>query len=232
MTGRVGALLLAQSARERVFEALRESPSIGGWDIAEVAGEPETLVGRRDGVSVAIVCGRQVRAADGLEVLALGTCSSFQDGRAFRATLDDVVSSGAVAVVPWGLGTWVGQRGVQVTEGLRDSKPGVVFVGDNGSRLDLLGMPALVRRLEQDGLRVLPGTDPFPIAADHCRVGRFGFLADIAPDEAAPWRSLRAWLRALTASPRGYGAACDPVRFLRIQGGIQVHNRLLRGRAA
>lgn len=230
--GLLGALLLAQSAREQVFESLRGRPSAGGWAISAVATEPQSLIARQGDVSIAIVCGRQVRAADGLEVLAIGTCDQFADGRPFPATLESVITSGALAVVPWGFGKWAGDRGRRVADGFRSAAAKGVFVGDNGSRLGLLGVPSLIRSLEQSGARVLPGTDPFPIAADYERVGRFGFLAEVEPVESSPWQRLRDWLVAQPRSPQLYGEACGPARFLRIQGGIQIHNRLLRGRAA
>jgi hypothetical protein len=77
--GLPGALLLAQAAGEQIFESLRGSPRAGDWIMRPARDEPETLIARRDADSMAIVCGRQVQADDGLEVLGLGTLALFPD---------------------------------------------------------------------------------------------------------------------------------------------------------
>jgi len=230
--GLLGALLLTQTSTERVFEALEADGGRGSWTFAAVPGEPETLVARRGADSVAVVCGRQVRAADGLEVLALGTRQEFPDGLPFPEALAAVRSSGALTVIPWGFGKWLGARGRRVEQALETVGQEAVFVGDNGSRLSLAGQPALVRAAQQRGFRVLPGTDPFPFAGGYRRVGQFGFLADIEPAEVAPWRTLREWLLARPASPRPYGQATGPMTFAFNQVGIQFYNRFLRSKPA
>jgi hypothetical protein len=224
--GFLGAILLAQGASELVFEVLQSSLPLEGWTFEAVAGEPETLVASKGPASVAIVCGRQVRAADGLEVLALGTRQVFTDGLSFSETVDAVRRSGALMTIPWGFGKWMGSRR-QLVEGMLHSLgPEVLFVGDNGSRLRLLGPPALLRTSERRGFRVLPGTDPFPFAFDHRRVGSFGFLAELQVPVTAPWRTLRNWLLQRRDSPISYGRGCGPVRFMFNQVGIQLYNRL------
>ena len=228
--GLLGAILLTQASAERVFESLQGSSKVEGWTLAPARDEPETQIARQGTASVAVVCGRQVRAADGLEVLALGTLEAFPDGLPFPEAVEAVHRSGALTAIPWGFGKWLGSRGERVQSTLESLGPEALFVGDNGSRLDRLGAPALVRASEQRGFRVLPGTDPFPFALDHRRVGRFGFLADVDPPETAPWRALRNWLLARRTSPARYGRGCGPVQFVVNQVGIQVYNRLLRSR--
>jgi hypothetical protein len=225
--GLLGALLLAQSSRERVFEQLEREKSVGEWTLAR-ADELESLIARRGALALAIVCGRQVRAQGGLEILALGTRREFADGRSLAETVADVRRSGALAVVPWGFGKWLGRRKQIVEAELGAAEPDALFLGDNGSRLT--GRPPeLIRRCEQRGFRVLPGTDPFPFGGDYQRVGSFGFLAEQTPREATPWQDLRSWLLARGASPTPFGRACGPLRFAVNQVGIQIHQRWLRG---
>jgi hypothetical protein len=230
--GLLGALLLTQSARERVFEALQGVERSGDWTIGSLPDEPETLLARHGERTIAIVCGRQVRAADGLEVLGLGTLQAFPDGLPFDEAVETVRRSGALTVVPWGFGKWNGARGRRVQSLLSRVGPREVLLGDNGSRLSWLGLPSLLRSSQRRGFRLLPGTDPFPFAGGHRRVGQFGFLADCRPSPAAPWRGLRAWLEACAESPPAYGEATGPIRFVFNQAGIQIYNRFLRSDAA
>jgi hypothetical protein len=224
--GLLGGLLLMQTARERVFELLAGRDRIGHWQLSCVDGEPETLVARRGAQAIAVTCGRQVRADDGLEVAALGTCQSFADGRTFEESLAAVLNSGAIAAIPWGFGKWSGSRGQKVAGIMTQHESGRVFLGDSGGRAGLAGEPALIRRARKDGFPVLAGTDPFPFAGDHRRVGSFGFLAEIEPDPRGPWRALRAWLIGERASPVLYGRPSGALRFVINQLGVQLYNRL------
>src|SRR6187402_2032501 len=55
-----GALLLAQSRRERVFEWLREQVRVGRWHVATARDEPQSLWLREDVAEILVVCGSQV----------------------------------------------------------------------------------------------------------------------------------------------------------------------------
>lgn len=226
--GLLGALLLTQAAGERVFEQIDVDRTHGGWHFEPAAQEPESLLARKAGAAIAIVCGRQVRARGGLEVLGLGTRQEFSDGESLANTVAAVRGSGALTVLPWGFGKWLGARGRLVQEALHAAGARVLSVGDNGSRLAVLAAPALIRRSEREGFRVIPGTDPFPFARDYRRVGQFGFLAGVDIEESAPWKALRSWLESLRESPPRFGHASGPVRFVVNQLGIQLYNPLFR----
>jgi len=225
--GCLGGLLLAQAADERIFEHLCETRSLGSWSFARATGEPETLIARCEDSCLAVTCGRQVRASEGLEVLALGTLARIEDGRPLAEAIEAARRSGGLPVLPWGFGKWLGARGGCVRSVLAALGPEILFVGDNGGRLALAGEPAALAEARHRGFRVLPGSDPFPLAGDYRRIGGFGFLADVSVEEDRPWGALRAWLLDKRSTPRAYGRACKPMRFMVNQAGIQVRNRLL-----
>jgi hypothetical protein len=223
--GPLGALLLTQTMNERVFEALLASAEVPGWSFVPVQDEPQTLIARRGQATVVVVCGRQVRTVDGLEVLALGTRDEFPDGLTLAEAVAAVQQSGALTVLPWAFGKWLGNRGRRVAAMLETSGVGAIYLGDNGGRARLLGVPALIRTSEKKGFHVLSGSDPLPIAGEYRRVGGFGFRAGVSVPETAPWRSLRAWLLAQRASPEPYGRACGPVRFVFNQVALRLGGR-------
>jgi hypothetical protein len=221
-----GVLLLAQAENEAVFEQLREMGRAGSWQLWALPGEPQTVVAESGGCRLAVVCGRQVQCAHGLEVLALGTVARFPEGKEVSETLDAIRRVRAVGVIPWGFGKWTGRRG-EIVKALLEKPPARgVFLGDNGGRLEAAGMPRLLRHALEHGFRILPGTDPFPFGDDHRRVGAFGFRASIEPDPAAPWSGLREWLEGQTAGPPAYGRALGPWRFTFNQAWIQVRKRV------
>ena len=230
--GFLGVLLLTEAAGERVFEELAVgATSRGQWRFERVPGEPQTMIARSGDRRIAVVCGRQIRCALGLGAVALGTTACYADGDELEHTVDRIRADGALAVVPWGFGKWIGRAG-EVVRTLFDTRPpDSLYAGDNGGRLQILGTPKLLEAAAAAGFRVLPGTDPFPFGADHRRVGAFGFLWSAEPAPARPWSALRAWLEETTDSPPPYGRALGPLRFIFNQGWIQIRNRLRPGDA-
>lgn len=226
-SGLLGILLLTQTSRERVFEALQDRPSCGKWSVRPSPGEDVSLCADDGNRRIVVVCGRQVRCHSGLEVAALGTTAAFPDGLPLEETIREVQARGAFVSLPWGFGKWLGARGRVLRDSLGRHEPRLLAIGDNGSRLHALGRPRLVRECDALGHLILPGTDPFPFGNDYLRVGSFGFLA-AEPGARAPWRELAAWLRARKGSPTAYGKAAGPFRFVINNIGIQVHHRMTR----
>ena len=223
-SGLLGILLLTQSSRERVFEALREQRSCGPWTLRTSSGEDESLRAEHRERRIVVVCGRQIRCERGLEVTALGTTEVFPDGLSLEETICEVQARGALVSLPWGFGKWLGARGQLVRDSLRRHPPGSLAICDNGGRLAASGQPSLVRECGALGYPILPGTDPFPFGSDYLRAGSFGFLA-AEPDQSTPWRGLAEWLQSLGGSPPAYGRALGPLKFLVNNVGIQVYNR-------
>jgi hypothetical protein len=229
--GLLGVLLLAQAMSEQVFETLQDSPQAGDWNVRAASAEAETLIARRGADSIAVVCGRQLRTDEGLEVLALGTRERFPDGLPLADAIASVQASGAITVLPWGFGKWLGARARHVGNAFSGGAAERLFAGDNGGRLRALPIPGLMRAAMERGFRVLPGSDPFPFAADHRRVGAFGFMASTELPLSSPWRALRTWLLDSAGLPVPYGRACNPLRFALNQVGIQMYRRFQRGAA-
>ncbi|NGX16865.1 hypothetical protein [Wenzhouxiangella sp. XN24] len=224
--GPLGYLLLTQASCERVFETLAPEATLGRWRLEAVTAEPESFLARDGERTLVLVCGRQLRAEDGLEVAALGTTETFPDGLRFDESLGAVLRSGAVAAVPWGLGKWLGARGRRVSMAMGNDGLRGWFLGDSGSRCWIGAEPRLIRVGRAEGARVLVGTDPFPFGGDYRRVGSFGFLADLELNIDRPWGSLRQWLLGLPESPPVYGHPSGPLRFLVNQVGVHLYNRL------
>ena len=228
----VGALLLTEAAGERVYNHIRERDLAGPWRIEPCAAETQSLICHGTDGWIVVVSGRQIRCERGLEVAALGTTEEFSEGRPLAETILAVTESGALAVLPWGFGKWMGGRGKLVRRMIEHHAPSDFAVGDNGGRLGWLGQPALVRAAAQRGFRVVPGTDPFPFGNDFRRVGAFGFFVDSVPAMNAPWSDLSRGIAAKTGSLPRYGKALDPARFMVNQVGMQFYNFAKRRSAA
>ena len=224
----LGVLLLTQASHERVFERLAEGRHRGAWTIRLNDSEPQSLVAERGEDQIIVICGRQVRCDNGLEVAALGTTSEFRDGESFASTIGAVQDSGAFTVIPWGFGKWSAARGREVGQAINRNSARNLALGDNGGRLRIAGEPTLISRARAAGFKILSGSDPFPCGNDYRRIGGYGFFAGVTPSVASPWADLSAWLSTERRSPAGYGRNVGITRFLINQAGIRLYNRRVR----
>jgi hypothetical protein len=193
-------LCLAEMRGEGFFEAVRARRAgrvwhgrRGFWE-AEETREPQALVVRRGGTRLTVVAGRQLVTRERLEVLALGTTAPLPEGQPIETTFAAVRDAGAAAVLPWGVGKWLGARGTVVARVLADPKWRHVFLGDNGNRLELGPEPAQFKLARRAGRAVLPGSDPLPLPGEERRVGAYGFALDVAVDPLRPAAALLALL--------------------------------------
>lgn len=185
-----------------------------GWRFSHTE-EAFTLLAGKNDADLLLIAGRQIVTAEKLEVLALVTDHKFRDGLPVEETLRQVVAQGALPVLPWGVGKWLGRRGALVGRALRSPLAPHLFLGDISGRPALWPRPALFGQAEERGIAVLNGTDPLPLATEAGRVGSFGSsLRGPLP----PQRPGRAILRLLREqAPVPYGAAETASRFLRNQ---------------
>lgn len=199
----------------------------GSWRFAPT-GEAVSVTARAGDRELLLVAGRQVACAEDLEVLTLCCTGRIPDGLPIGETLDRARALGAVAVIPWGPGKWLGARGRLLSRILRQARPGALHLGDESSRPRFWGEPRHFAEARRCGLDVLPGTDPLPFAHEATRAGSFGFTTRMDLDPDRPAASLVAHLRAQAAEIRPFGRPERPVRFVRNQIAMQLRKRRRR----
>jgi hypothetical protein len=212
-------LCLVESDKEHFVEGVRTRRlgrvwrgQHGFWEV-EPSGEPETFVVRCGSSRLRVIAGRQLVTRERLEVLALGTTAPLRDGEPMDATLSAVRSAGAAAVLPWGVGKWLGSRGAVVARVLADPGWRDVFLGDNGNRPAVGPEPAHFTAARRCGRGVLPGSDPLPLPGEESRVGGYGFAVDAVLDPLRPAAALLAALRG-GASFAAFGRRERLIRFV------------------
>jgi hypothetical protein len=226
-SGQVGAVLcLTESYGANWFARLNEiegNAPVGetGWKLRKTGEENSVLVEDGSSRKLAIIAGRQIVCAEGLEVLALGYKDVPEDGQPIRAVLQLVSDAGAVPVLPWGFGKWLGQRGQVVAE-LINNPPCHFLLGDNGGRLAMFGEPKLFSTGRESGFSILPGTDPFPFSWDSKRVGSYGIEWDGSLDPDTPFESLKTILLDGQSQGRTFGPLEHLPSIFRNQVAIQL----------
>lgn len=230
---RIGVLMLAETARDDAFGALAAAGEIGPWTLT--AGvEPGLLVARRQGrpgeaaAILWIVQGFQAVTLERLEVLALATTRRPVDGAPLASTVAAVRAAGGLAVLPWGLGKWLGRRAAVLAAFLDEAAPSEIFLGDNGGRPRGWPTPAPLRRWQAGPVpgRCLAGSDSLPLPDEADRVGSLGVEWRGELDPERPLSSLREVLRApetvLAPWPGSGGGRVGPWRFLMAQLGLRL----------
>jgi hypothetical protein len=222
-----GVLMLTESQGVDGFGRVAKRPGrrFGRWQVKQT-GEPMSLrLEAENAAPLVLIAGRQIVTAERLEVLALGTLSTFVDGLPIGSVLDRIDDAGGLAVLPWGFGKWTGGRGRIVRALLESPQASRLFVGDNGGRLSTAPEPSLFKVARQRGIPMLPGTDPFPFAAQVRRPLSFGFVLAAEVTGKAPAESIRQALQAWRAQPEVFGRRAGVAGFLRDQLAMQWRKR-------
>lgn len=220
------ALCLTESLGTNWFGRLsamqdREALGKSNWCVRQTHESNSVLVEDGSDRKMAIIAGRQIVCKEGLEVLALGLPDIVEDGNRIRDVLQMVHDKGAIAVLPWGFGKWLGGRG-EVVQNLLDDPPCPFLLGDNGGRLALFSEPSLFAQVRKKGLVVLPGTDPFPFAWDGERVGSFGMEWQSGLTLSAPFKDFKTIVDTCGDEGRRFGRLETIPSFFRNQVAIQL----------
>ena len=203
-------------------------PGLGGseWQIRR-SGDPVSVYAEhpRSG-RILIVAGRQIVTAEKLEVLGVGTAGDWRDGRPIRETIDALLRSNAVPVLPWGFGKWLGRRGRIVRNLIDEYRRSSLYLGDNSGRLGIAPEPGEFCLAGQAGIAVLPGSDTLPFSSEVSKTASFGFYARDVPDLGGAWESLRSVLVSGRVHVRPFGTLESPLRFVRNQVAMQYLTRV------
>ncbi|MGB3293529.1 MAG: hypothetical protein WBB01_11135 [Phormidesmis sp.] len=216
-----GALLLAEVSDTNAFDNLvsqqqQLSQQLLDWEICPTTEAHSLWAKHIAGDSILITAGRQVVTQEGIEVLALITAASIEEGLSLEDTLEQVDRAGGLPVLPWGVGKWIGKRGKLVEAQLQaDSPP--LFTGDNGGRPGLWPLPDYFQLRPQ-----LPGSDPLPLPREVNRAGSFGFLTQGALSWSTPGESLKQILRSPRPLLQDYGRSLSLWKFVQNQSLIRI----------
>jgi hypothetical protein len=235
-------LLLTESAGDDWFGSLAAraddesplaSPGEPAWEVRRSTESESLQLRGPDDQKLLVVAGRQIVSAEHLEVLAIGTDRGFVDGDPLAEVLSQVDAAGALPVIPWGFGKWLGARGALLARQLESGVSSPFFLGDNGGRPWFWPEPAPFRRAAHKRIAVLPGSDPLPFASEATRAGGHGFRLRAPFEPERPAASLKSALRRADTAIEAFGRREGALRFARNQLRMQIHKRLRsqRGRA-
>jgi len=213
-------LFLTEGGEHNVFGDLckrAESDALkaGGGLCFLKTEESETIIVKKNSQCIYVFSGRQYVSNENVELLALFSKQHIEDKSLSLADLcQAVVNDGGIAVLPWGVGKWLGKRGA-VVKNLIDSSCDIpIFLGDNGNRPLFWPTPSLLRYARKKQIPILSGSDPLPLLS-HCnRVASSGtILLHGELSKVKPAASLRKQLNCIQDSIE-FGSRMKGIRFL------------------
>lgn len=219
----VGVLFLADAPGDRGFDWLegtfnqKDIPNAKrGWRVLDTREDCSLYLRSGKEKELIAIAGRQVISREHLEVLAIGTRQGF-DKKPIATLIREIAQTGALAVVPWGAGKWVGARGRRMKKLIQDRTLPQYFLGDSANRWSLWPQPVHFRLAKERGIRNIPGSDPLPFPDEVQRLGRFGFMLKGSLDVERPFEDLRAKLFDDAAMIHRFGTGETLFRFIRNQ---------------
>lgn len=200
---------------QNLKDQLKTDNSIAGWSLSEIAKQPAILL-RSDDQNIIIVAGRQVITRQGLEVHALFSEQTYDDGQDIQFIIDQINESASIAVLPWGVGKWLGNRGAIIEKLLNDNEPGNLAIADISARPALWPQPDQFRIARKSGFNCLYGTDPLPIDYEQSRIASAGMVMELPSDITAAVAELKERLLKQTEN-HFYGTRVSVLRFIKDQ---------------
>jgi hypothetical protein len=182
-------LLLVEGKKDRWFQRLQDAARKDGqrtrkispyWHVELDCAEASLVAFRGESVAqkLYIACGQQIVSKEKIEVLSLFCKQKIENGLNLAETISTIQQFQGIAVLPWGVGKWMGKRGKRIAEILSRQAKQYFFLGDNGGRPVFWPQPALFDAAAKQGIAVLPGSDPLPLKNEANRVGSFGFYTE------------------------------------------------------
>lgn len=202
-----GCLVMTESTGSADFSHFSRIAAGGGrrppWTFRPTEEDTSLIACHEDGRRLALIAGRQIATAEGLEVLTMPSSLGPEDGLPVRDVIRKAAAERALAVIPWGFGKWwLGRR--RALLGLLEDQDDFLLA-DSGCRLRGSLQPGLLAVAAAKSLPILAGSDPLPLPGHETRAGSYGCAVEgpLDWDEPASWLLMR--LTTLTTSPPRFG---------------------------
>ncbi len=168
------ACLAERSACHFYQLLLRDNLALQYFSVEQADNHQLVLRRNSDDRSLYLLPGRQIVAAEGIEVLALCTDALYADGVPAAELIQSILKKNGVPVLPWSPGKWFFQRGKVIAALLRDFSPQDFLLGDVSLRHQGWPLPLLMRRAKQLGYAIIQGSDPLPFSGEEKQFARYG----------------------------------------------------------
>jgi hypothetical protein len=181
------AFCLTESAGCNYFQALEEGLHGMPANFRVIPADEKGAVRLDvDEESLWVFAGRQVVAAERVEIHSLLCPALIPDGLPAAEIIALTLKAGGVPVLAWAPGKWMFRRARVVKQLLSDFGPDALLLGDSSLRPLGWPQPASMRHR-----KTLAGSDPLPFAGEETQTGRYATRLLVDFDAHAPVTALR-----------------------------------------
>lgn len=194
-TDTIRALFLSEGRGYDFFGTLKKGThGVSSLQVLEQEESEALLLRHETAGDLWIFAGRQIVAAERLEVLALSLADAVEDGAPVSETIAAVRAAGGIPVLSWAPGKWFFERGTIVKRVVEEFEPGQLLIGDTSLRPVGWPEPGIMKRAGSEGRKILAGSDPLPFRGEEKQAGRYAVRMTCAFDPERPVTSIRAAL--------------------------------------
>ena len=210
------AAFLVERNGESLFRDLAAGSGVltADWRVRPSGDDGALWIETGGGPPLLMVAGRQIATGDGLEILSLAGEEVIPDRLPVEETIDKVIRSGALPILPWSPGKWLFRRRSIVTSLLDRYGPRELFVGDIALRPTASPEPGPMKRSARENRPVLAGSDPLPMKGEERRAGSYATLLEGEFDREHPVSSFHQLFREGTTRMKRVGNRCGLFGFL------------------
>ena len=221
----IGIIFLTETKNDNYFTKLKENQFNNELETISLepieSSEENSIVYKYEDNYLIIISGKQIITSEKLEVLALGATEALNYNESLGKSIEKINSIGALPVIPWGVGKWVGKREKIIKNFLETNGDLKYFLGDNSGRPIFWSTPKLFEIAGGKGLFTLRGSDPLPLNSQEEKVGTFGFYFKASLDLNFPAKDVNKYLLNLQEALNNFGDLETPLNFFKNQFAMQ-----------
>ena len=176
----IPGLILTETSDCHYYCRLRQGANIFGSSskIVEASDSYVSISSKLADSDLVLFPGRQICTTEGIELLALLKDVDIPDGLPLLETLSQIRSLGAIPVLNWGLGKWLGQRGHIISRLLAEEQTDPIILADTSMR-PWFWFDKSLHHAHSCKLPVIAGSDPFRLPGEERLIGSYGILSNI-----------------------------------------------------
>jgi len=222
-------LLLTEGKSNDFFSRFKEKgnfPNDSGYHFLNTNEDVSLVLAKENKRLCYLLKGRQIVTKENLEVLAIGSTQTIEDGLPIETVLEQIMDKEEMAVLAWGFGKWLFKRGKIIKRIIKNYNSPDLLVGDNSGRPVFWPIPRLFKKARALNMSIINGSDPLPFAGEETKVGSYGFSVEGDFNENEPARSLRDILVSPGLTIGFFGQRDNTIAFCKRQSKIYLRKYL------